>query len=1141
MMKHAALALLLGLAFAACAWSQESNSEPLAADHCVLQLNLPPGATVTIDGREYGDRRELHFRKLTPGQKYNSTLVVKFASGHREERKVGIEGGRIVRVALRDPTAKLPEVVLQVSEQPQYSTRSRDGRFLLTGRSFATLWDAHSGRALRFFDGHSKSLRGIGFSAQDEHVITAALDDKIIVWNRDTGERVREIDVGSCYDMQVSPDGQAALVATFYDGATLWNLSTGRKIRQFSVPFKGGVDEVAFDPTGRLIATTPSKKKILSIVLFEAATGRQHVELHGCTYAVDDLDFSPDGTLLAAVGSKKIDGVHTSKVLIWKTSTGELLRHRVFEGDFFLSIAFHADGDRLATVSYSAGEQESEGVFLGTKELRRVGEFDPQQSAIPREAKRNLSAILHCVAGPTDRLVLLRSDDLFDTASNEIVRTFAPPNENAWTTDGRFTPDFTKMIARVSGGGEESVCTWDVKTGAVLSSFPVATKKYSFTGLSVSADAKRALTRCSDGVYLWNTETGERVGEYGEGYRLNAALSPDGRLVLTQADSSNRYNIVDMWDADTQKKIRTIAGLRARWPRFDLKALAVTPDSQTIITAGSARRYGEPDQRGVAFLWDTSGSLKKALVGDVGSFDELDVSRDGRRLATNDREGATIVWDLATGERLFTTNAHATDYAPSLTRDGRRLWTVTNGGVLQLWDVDRQRELVRLVRLANREGQKESDWIAVTPEGLFDGTPRARKQVCFRVGDGLNVVPVDRFFQNFYYPGLMDAVLQGEQPQPMTGFAKSAAPRVRIVSPTNSSTTKDLRTVVDVEVTDLGGGVKEPWIVHNGARLLLESEKSGVGKTTRRRFVVPLVEGWNELLVYSASRDGSWESEPAQVKINHTAPVRAPSVFVLAVGITDYTEDTMDLRYAAADAKAAAKLFRTRAPALYGENNVHVVELLDNNATRKGINSALKSLAKYSRPQDTMVLVLAGHGTMLGPQYYFIPHEFRNTDARLDEDIRSQGIPADELNEAIAAVPALKRVVIYDTCQSGGVLPVGRTSRNPFAFRGALERMSRATGSFTIAAASASAEAHEVEQLGHGVLTYALLAGLGEIDKGPLKGQRIKSENQAVEVRDWFNFAQDKVPLLTKLLLGQEQHVGYTGQGVSFPVLPVKE
>ncbi|MEQ8791512.1 MAG: hypothetical protein RIC55_34935 [Pirellulaceae bacterium] len=44
-----------------------------------------------------------------------------------------------------------------------------------------------------------------------------------------------------------------------------------------------------------------------------------------------------------------------------------------------------------------------------------------------------------------------------------------------------------------------------------------------------------------------------------------------------------------------------------------------------------------------------------------------------------------------------------------------------------------------------------------------------------------------------------------------------------------------------------------------------------------------------------------------------------------------------------------------------------------------------------------------------------------------------------------------------------------------------------------------------------------------------------------MEVRDWFNFAQDKVPLLTKLLLGQEQHVGYTGQGVSFPVLPVKE
>lgn len=227
-----------------------------------------------------------------------------------------------------------------------------------------------------------------------------------------------------------------------------------------------------------------------------------------------------------------------------------------------------------------------------------------------------------------------------------------------------------------------------------------------------------------------------------------------------------------------------------------------------------------------------------------------------------------------------------------------------------------------------------------------------------------------------------------------------------------------------------------------------------------------------------------------------------------------------------------------RAPSLFGQENVNVIELLDEQATREGILQQIEAFADQAQPQDTVVLFLAGHGTMLGQRYYFVPHEFQHGAEKLEDDIRNQGLAGDELNDAIAKLPALKRVVIYETCQSGGVLPITRTARDAFAFRGALERMAKATGSFTIAATSASAEAHEVDQLGHCVLTYALLAGLGEVDGGPLQNQPIKSGEQTLEVRDWFTFAQEKVPLLTKLLLGEEQFAGYTGQGISFPILP---
>src|SRR5262249_46600836 len=154
---------------------------------------------------------------------------------------------------------------------------------------------------------------------------------------------------------------------------------------------------------------------------------------------------------------------------------------------------------------------------------------------------------------------------------------------------------------------------------------------------------------------------------------------------------------------------------------------------------------------------------------------------------------------------------------------------------------------------------------------------------------------------------------------------------------------------------------------------------------------------------------------------------------------------------------------------------------------------------------------------------------------QLTDDIRDQGLPSDVLGDWLAKVPALKRVVIFDTCQSGGALALNQTGRDPFAFRGALERLSRAQGVFTIAATAANDQAQESPQLKHGVLTYALLAGMGAVQEGPLAAQPIKAggPTPVIEVKDLFEYAQEKVPLLTKLLFGQEQFVGYSVHGSS--------
>ena len=132
----------------------------------------------------------------------------------------------------------------------------------------------------------------------------------------------------------------------------------------------------------------------------------------------------------------------------------------------------------------------------------------------------------------------------------------------------------------------------------------------------------------------------------------------------------------------------------------------------------------------------------------------------------------------------------------------------------------------------------------------------------------------------------------------------------------------------------------------------------------------------------------------------------------------------------------------------------------------------------------------------------------------------------DILTDALGSAKALKRALILDTCASGGALGVVLKGRSGVSFRKAIERQARTQGIFTIAAASATAEAQESAKLGHGVLSYALLAGLKAVDGGPLEGQPAPAgADGVVDVMEWFNYAAGRVPRLMETLYGSAQDV----------------
>jgi hypothetical protein len=337
-------------------------------------------------------------------------------------------------------------------------------------------------------------------------------------------------------------------------------------------------------------------------------------------------------------------------------------------------------------------------------------------------------------------------------------------------------------------------------------------------------------------------------------------------------------------------------------------------------------------------------------------------------------------------------------------------------------------------------------------------------------------------------------------------------------------------------VTDQGGGISPLVVEVNGARVAVptKSEPAADAKSTRVSFTVSLAPGVNKVRVRAAGADGSWESR-ADLELTHPrTPDHKSRMYVLAVGVGDYAERGLRLSYPAKDARALAELLRTRGGKLH--DRIDVIPLLDAEATGTAVEDAVRDVAELTRPQDTLVVILCGHGAFLGDRLYFAPHDLRIGPDRHDAALRARGLPVDELAGAMATARALKRVLIVDTASSGTALGGAEKNRAQTGLRVAVERLSRSEGVHLLVATGYTNRAVEFPELGHGVLSYTLLAAAG-IDRGPLKDRPMDSAAGEVDVMDWFHFAAGQAGPLLEKLTGAPQGVQGSTQAKAFPVL----
>jgi hypothetical protein len=250
-------------------------------------------------------------------------------------------------------------------------------------------------------------------------------------------------------------------------------------------------------------------------------------------------------------------------------------------------------------------------------------------------------------------------------------------------------------------------------------------------------------------------------------------------------------------------------------------------------------------------------------------------------------------------------------------------------------------------------------------------------------------------------------------------------------------------------------------------------------------FTVPLAPGSNRVRVRSADRDGSRESAGSEVELTSPrVPGQRGRLYVVAVGIGDGP---------AKDARALADLLRSRGGKLY--DRVDVVPVFDRDATRAAVEDTVKDVAELSRPQDTLVVLLCGHGARLGDRVYVAPHDFRTGTDRPEDALRKRGVAVDDVAAAMGTAPALGRVLVVDAASSGDVFGGAPDDRSEFTLRGVVERWGRSYGVHALVAVGATDRAVERPDPVRGLLARSLLdAAAGD----------------AMDVTDWFRAAAER-------------------------------
>ncbi|PKK54866.1 hypothetical protein CI102_432, partial [Trichoderma harzianum] len=440
------------------------------------------------------------------------------------------------------------------------------------------------GPVVHLLEGHSDYVRCCAFSGDGQHLVSGSDDGSICTWNTATGKMQHKISAFNHYVYLIALSSKGLLAASDGRNLKIWNTNTN--------------------------------------TLVEIPDG---INLLGTSRQVDDLAFSPDGSLLAVASS--------GTITIWNLAEYSKVALQWTPASSIHKVAFSPDSKYIAA------------------EAREIYIWDCKSATT--------MAIL---SGHTDEICGLSfsHDGLFLASSSRdrTARIWTGPweghdkkplltlTEHSGAVFGLSFSPSQKLLATCSG--DKTLRIWDYETetkpdaGAEEEDQHTSVHKRPICMVSTSHDGDTIASGSEDGlICLWEGKTGilRREIRGHEDFIRCINFSQDSKALVSTSDDET----VRVWDAYDENRSLTLRGHES-WVRCAI----FSPDGQFVVSCSDDRTLR---------VWDLTATIKDEDEEEVVSSQVLQghddyvmcatFSPDGKYLVSGANNGQILLWDFS--------------------------------------------------------------------------------------------------------------------------------------------------------------------------------------------------------------------------------------------------------------------------------------------------------------------------------------------------------------------------------------------------------------------------------------------------------------------------------------------------------------